>query len=153
MKQCAQGDKGEVQNKGGDDVCMCAQLCPTLCKPMDCSPPGSSVHGISQARLLKWVAISFSRGSSQSRDRPQVSSTAGRFFSVSATSVAQARVLWDWPPRSLLLLLLSHFSRVQLFETPWTEARQALLSMGFPRQDYRSGLLVPSPGESSGPRD
>ena len=40
-----------------------AQLCPTLCDPVDCSPPGSSVHGILQARILEWVAISFSRGS------------------------------------------------------------------------------------------
>ena len=39
-----------------------AQSCPTLCDPMDCSPPGSSVHGIFQARILEWVAISFSRG-------------------------------------------------------------------------------------------
>ena len=38
------------------------QLCPTLCDPMDCSPPGSSVHGISQARILEWVAISFLQG-------------------------------------------------------------------------------------------
>ena len=45
-----------------------AQLCPTLCDPMDCSPPGSSVHGIFQARKLEWVAISFSRRSSRSRD-------------------------------------------------------------------------------------
>ena len=45
-----------------------AQLCPTLCDPMDCSPPGSSIHGILQARILEWVAISFSRGSSQPRD-------------------------------------------------------------------------------------
>ena len=41
-----------------------AQSCPTLCDPLDCSPPGSSVHGILQARILEWVAISFSRGSS-----------------------------------------------------------------------------------------
>ena len=41
-----------------------AQSCPTLCDPVDCSPPGSSVHGIPQARVLEWVAISFSRGSS-----------------------------------------------------------------------------------------
>ena len=45
------------------------QLCPTLCDPMDCSLPGSSVHGIFQARILEWVAISFSRGSSQPRDQ------------------------------------------------------------------------------------
>ena len=43
------------------------QSCPTLCDPVDCSPPGSSVHGILQARILEWVAISFSRGSSQTR--------------------------------------------------------------------------------------
>ena len=46
-----------------------AQSCPTLCDPMDCSLPGSSVHGILQARILEWGAISFSRGSSQPRDR------------------------------------------------------------------------------------
>ena len=55
-----------------------AQLCLTLCNPVDCSPPSSSVHGILQARVLEWVAISFSRGSSQPRDRTQVSLIAGR---------------------------------------------------------------------------
>ena len=49
------------------------QPCPTLCSPMDCSPPGSSVHGILLARILKWVAIPSSRESSQPRDRTQVS--------------------------------------------------------------------------------
>ena len=44
------------------------QLCPALCDPMDCNPPGSSFHGILQARTLEWVAISFSRGSSWPRD-------------------------------------------------------------------------------------
>ena len=53
------------------------QLWPTLCDPMDCSPPGSSVHEIFQVRILEWVAISFSRGSSQPRDRTQVSCIAG----------------------------------------------------------------------------
>ena len=53
-----------------------AQLCQTLCNPMDCSPPASSVHGILQARILEWVAISFSRGSSRPRDRIQVSHIA-----------------------------------------------------------------------------
>ena len=46
-----------------------AQLCPSLCDPMGCSPPDSSVPGILQARILEWVAISYSRGSSQARDR------------------------------------------------------------------------------------
>ena len=59
-----------------------AQLCPTLCDPMDCSLPGSSVHGILQASILEWVTISFSRGSSRSRDQTQVSRIAGRFFTI-----------------------------------------------------------------------
>ena len=50
-----------------------AQSCPTLCDPIDCSLPGSSVHGIFQAIVLEWIAISFSRGSSRPRDRTQVS--------------------------------------------------------------------------------
>ena len=56
---------------------------------MDCSLPGSSVHGIFQARVLEWVAISFSRGSSQPRDQTQVSSIADRYFTVWATREAQ----------------------------------------------------------------
>ena len=55
-------------------VCSIAQPCPTLCDPMDCSPPGSSVHGILQARRLEWAAISSSRGSSPPRDQTWVSS-------------------------------------------------------------------------------
>ena len=63
-------------------VCEVALLCPTLCDSMDCSPPGSSVHGMLQAGILEWVAISFSRGSSQPRDRTQVSHIAGRCFTI-----------------------------------------------------------------------
>ena len=58
------------------------QSCLTLCYPVDCSPPDSSVHGILLARILKWVAISFSRWSSQLRDQTWVSHVAGRFFTV-----------------------------------------------------------------------
>ena len=50
-----------------------SQSCPTLCNPIDCSPPGSSVHGIFQARVLEWAAIPFSRGSSLPRDQTRVS--------------------------------------------------------------------------------
>ena len=57
-----------------------AQSCPTLCDPVDCSPPVSSVHGISQARILEWVAISFSSGSSRPRGRTHLSCVAGGFF-------------------------------------------------------------------------
>ena len=65
-----------------------AQLCPTLCNPMDCSPPGSSLHGILQARLLEWVAIAFSRGFSRPRDQTQVSRIVGRYFNLWATREA-----------------------------------------------------------------
>ena len=71
-------------------VCVCeSQSCPTLCDPMDCSPPGSSVHGILQVRILEWVAILFSRGSSQPRDRTQISYIAVRFLIVWATSLEE----------------------------------------------------------------
>ena len=56
-----------------------AQSCLTLCDPMDWGLPGSSVHGILQARILEWVAVPFSRGSSQPRDQTQVSHITGRF--------------------------------------------------------------------------
>ena len=59
-----------------------AQSCATLCNPMYCSPPGSSIHGILQARILEWVAISFSRGFSSPRDPTQVSHIAGGFFTI-----------------------------------------------------------------------
>ena len=65
-----------------------AQSCPTLCNPMDCSPPDSSVHGILQARILEWVAIPFSRRSSWPRDWTQASWIAGRFFTIWATKEA-----------------------------------------------------------------
>ena len=61
-----------------------SQSCPTLCDPMDCSLPGS-IHEIFQARILEWVSISFSRGSSQPRDQTQLSHIAGRFFTNWAT--------------------------------------------------------------------
>ena len=77
-------------------VCVCVfvcesviQSCPALCNRTDCSPPGSSVHGILQARILEWVDIPFSRGSSQPRDQTWVSCIAGRFFTIWATREAQ----------------------------------------------------------------
>ena len=68
---CSRTDKGSA-----------AQSCLTLYDPMDHSPPGSSVHGILQARILEWVAASFSRASSQPRDRTWVSCTTGRLFTL-----------------------------------------------------------------------
>ena len=65
-----------------------AQSCLTLCNPMDCSLCNSSIHGIFQARVLEWVAISFSRGSFQTRDQPRVSCIAGKCFNIWAMKEA-----------------------------------------------------------------
>ena len=73
------------------------QSCLTLCDPKDCSPPGSSVHGVLQARVLEWFAFSFSKGPSRLRDQTQVSCVsciAGRFFT-------------DWANREALVKALS----------------------------------------------
>ena len=104
-----------------------AQSCPTLCDPMDCSLPGSSVHGIFQARLLEGVAISFSSGSSQRRDRTRVSHTASRRFTIWATrgewlSKAPSWHLHFWlcwsywyqiGPTTVHVRVLSHFSSAE----------------------------------------
>ena len=84
------------------------QSCPTLCDPIDGSPPGSAVPGILQARTLEWVAISFSNA-------------------------------WKWKVK------VKSLSCGWLFATPWTEAYQAPPSMGFSRQEYWSGVPLPSP--------
>ena len=84
------------------------QSCPTLCDPIDSSPPGSPVPGILQARTLEWVAISFSSA-------------------------------WKWKGK------VKSLSCVRLLATPWTAAHQAPLSMGFSRQEYWSGVPLPSP--------
>ena len=85
----------ETRREGGKEfgkmlrinvLCLVAQSCPTLWEPMDCSPPGSSVHGILQARILEWVVMPSSWGSSWPRDQTQVSCIAGGFFTVWTTS-------------------------------------------------------------------
>ena len=83
------------------------QQCPTLCDPIDGSPPGSPVPGLLQARTLEWVAISFSNA-------------------------------WKWKVKGKSL------SRVRLLATPWTAAYRAPPSMEFSRQEYWSGLPLPS---------
>ena len=80
-----------------------SQSGPTLCNPMDFSPPGSSVHGILQARILEWVAISFSRGSARPRDKTWVSYIAGRLFSNWGTREVQRAKAY-----SILLLSDTH---------------------------------------------
>ena len=87
------------------------QSCPTLCDPIDGSPPGPPIPGILQARTLEWVAISFSNA-------------------------------WKWKVKVKLL------SRDRLLATPWTAAYQAPPSMGFSRQEYWSGVPLPSPYNS-----
>ena len=84
------------------------QSCPTLCDPRDGSPPGSHVPGILQARILEWVAISFSNA-------------------------------WKWEVK------VKSLNRVRLLATPWTATHQAPPSMGFSRQEYWSGVPLPSP--------
>ena len=88
---CNVGDPGSIHGSGrspgeGEHEREVAQSCPTLCNTMDCSLPGSSVHGIFQAIVLQWIDISFSKGSSQPRDRTQVSHIVDRRFTVWATS-------------------------------------------------------------------
>ena len=73
------------------DMCLVAKSCSTLWDTMDCRLPGSSIHGISQARILEWVAISFSRGSSQPRDQTPVSCIADGFFTTEPPGKPQRR--------------------------------------------------------------
>ena len=103
---------------------------------MDFSPPASSVPVISQARILEWVAISFSRSLPQPRDWTHISCLASGFFTAE-------------PPGKLLMhfVKVKLLRRVWLFATPWTVAHQAPPSMGFSRQEYWRGLPFPSPGD------
>ena len=129
------------------DAMCCAKLlqsCPTLRNPMDHSPPGFSVHGILQAKMLEWVAMPSSRGSSN----PGIEPTSPLSLTLQVNSLPTE------PPRkpcrySMLLLLLSHFSRVRLCATPETAAHQAPPSLGFSRQEHWSGLPFPSPMHES----
>ena len=97
--------------------------------------------GILQARILAWVAISSSRGSSQARDQTLLHLLHRQ---VSCFSLAP-----PGKPKNGLLLLLSHFSRVRLCATPEMAAHQAPLSLGFSRQEHWSGLPFPSPVHES----
>ena len=106
-------------------LCSVVQSCLTLCDPMDCSPPGSSVHGTSQARILEWVAISFSRASSQHRDRNHVSCISCIFCIGSRFLTAES----PGKPKVSQFSSVQSLSRVLLFATPWTAAHQASLSI------------------------
>ena len=117
-------DKLGDQNRHKYTVCVhtcAAHLYPTLRHPVYCSPPGSSVYGISQVRILKWVAISYSRGSSRPRDQSCIScvSCIDRQIVYHCTS-------WEASPIHSVLRCAQSGPTL----TPWTVACQALLSMG-----------------------
>ena len=78
---------------------------PTLCESMDCSPPGFSIHGILQASILEWVAIPFSRGSSQPRNQTRVSCFTGRFFTIWVTWEADTSTLQAYSHHTINILL------------------------------------------------
>ena len=96
---------GVQQSDSVIQVKLVTQLCLTLCDPMDCSLPGSSVHGILQARILEWIAIPYSRGSSQPKDQTQVSYIAGRFFTIRATRVCVCIYIYSFSYSFLLFLI------------------------------------------------
>ena len=109
---------------------------------MDCGPPGFSVHTISQVRILKWVAVSSFRGSSQPREGTGVSCVAGGFFTIWATREAPkcahtCYIIWRNHVR------LTHFLEL---EGASDRDQPAPLSVGFSRQEYWSGLPLPPPG-------
>ena len=108
-------------------VLCCAQQCPTLCDPMVCSPTGSSIDGILQARILEWVAIFFSGGLPDPGIKPVSLKTPNYFASGFFTTEPPGK-----PHLCLSLVQFSSFqllSGVRLFATPWITARQASLSI------------------------
>ena len=158
-------------------ACLVAQSCLTLCDPVDCSPWGFSVHGIFQARILEWVAISSSRGIflNQGLKLHLLCLLILYLLSRLAKSLQSCPALCDpidgSPPGSLVPGILQartlewvaiSFSNawkwkvkvkslrhVRLLVTPWTAVHQAPPSMGFSRQEYWSGVPLPFPAEPS----
>ena len=109
------------------------QLCLSLHDPMDCGLPGSSVHGIFQARILEWAAIPFSRDLPSPGNEPR-------------SPALKADPLPSEPPRKPSKKW-KFLSCVRLFETPCTVRHQAPLSMEFPREEHWSGWPFSSPGD------
>ena len=101
----------------------------TLCDPMDCSPPGSSVHGILQARVLEYADIPFSRGSFQLSDRTQVSWNAGRFFTAWVTRDTQTLFNYFYS-YSLPQKAMAPHSSTLAWKIPWMAEIGRLQSMG-----------------------
>ena len=88
-------------------MCSAAKSCPTPYNPVDCSPPGSSVHGIAQVRILEWVAISSSRGSSWSRDWTHVSCFGNGFFTTEPSGIHAHMGTWTATCRFVCMFKLS----------------------------------------------
>ena len=137
------------------------QSCLTLGNPVNYSPPDSSVNAILQAKMLEWIVIPFSRGSSWPRDQTQVSCISGRFFTIWDTREAQKegdRSPWlmvlahsslTYNPGtelSLRLWYVSYHSHIQLCK-PLDCIATGSLFMVFFRQEYRNGLPFPPPGD------
>ena len=120
---------------------------------MDYSPQGFSVHEIFQARILKWVVISFSRGASQHRDRTRISCTAGRFFTDWATREVHLEPLKSIKQKWLYWSAVLSHSVVSDSLRPWTVAFQALLSPGILQARMLEWVAIPSSRGSSQPRD
>ena len=93
-------------------VCLVAQSCPTLSNPIDCNPPGSSVHGIFQARILDWVAISSSRGSSWRRDWTCFSCIDRWILLYWATQEAPIHIIWPISIGELLYKLKPNLDKI-----------------------------------------
>ena len=115
---------------------------------MDYSPPGSSVHGIPQARILEWVATSFSRGSSQLRDQTKSPALAGGFFTMEPAGKPVSLHVCVCVCVCVCVLVAQS---CQLFATPWTIVCQTPLSMEFSTQEYWTGLTFVSPGDHPNP--
>ena len=118
-----------------------AQLCPTLCDPMD-----YKVHGILQARILERIGFPFSSGSSQSRDRTQISYIAGRFFTSWATrlniiplSISIYHMSYVYPEKTM-----APHSSILTWKIPWMEEPSRLQSMGSLRvgHDWATSLSL-----------
>ena len=112
-----------------------AQSCPTLCDPMDCNPPDSSVHGIFQIRILELVVIPFSRGSSHPRDWTWVSRIMGRFFT--AEQPGKCLVIYLGLSLPLEKAMAPH-SNTLAWKIPRTEEPDGLQSMGLLRVGHDS---------------
>ena len=125
------------------------QSCPTLSDPMDCSLPGSSVHGIFQARVLEWGVIAFSLKYTSKLLQSCLTlcdPIDGSLPGSPIPGILQARTL-EWVAISFSNPWKWKWSRSVLSDsaTPWTAAYQAALSMGFARQEYWSRVPLPSP--------